>query len=142
MGQAYRLQADMPTCQTECVLFLIVTEKTSIYMPGINPRSEMRPRVSFWSQKVIINVHVAITMSFCIDPHNKTYHVFCKGSEQPAIPRSKRMMLSCDTHVTTYYILHTTNLLHGLTMFVGARGLHPGSMSKRILFRKSNTKLT
>ena len=54
MGQAYRLQADMPTCQPECVLFLIVTEKTAIYMPGINPKSEMRPRVSFWSQKVII----------------------------------------------------------------------------------------
>ena len=54
MGQAYRLQADMPTCQPECVLFLIVTEKTAIYMPGINPKSEMRPRVSFWSHMVII----------------------------------------------------------------------------------------
>ena len=53
MGQAYRLQADMPTCLPECVLFLIVTEKTAIYMPGTNPKSDMRPRVSFWSQKVI-----------------------------------------------------------------------------------------
>ena len=43
----------MPTCQPEGVLSLIVTEKTAIYMPGINPKSGMRPRVSFWSQKVI-----------------------------------------------------------------------------------------
>ena len=56
MGQAHRLQADMLTCQPECVLFLFVTEKTAIYLPGINPKSGMRPWVSFWSKKVFIYI--------------------------------------------------------------------------------------
>ena len=65
-GSAHRLQADMPT---GCVLFLIVIEKTAIYMPGINPKSGMRPRVSFWSQKVIISArkrsHVGFHLHTC-----------------------------------------------------------------------------
>ena len=81
MGQVHRLQADLPTCQLECVLFLIVTEKTAIYMPGINPKSEMRPRVSFWSQKVIFRFLPVQqpTSSYASCP---PLHVFAPASSQ------------------------------------------------------------